>query len=137
MFLPGTINLNSLEKTNLHSEQLSNMTAVRSMATPIYMNGNYKRCLCGEGFSKETNYILHHPIKHVVQLERFYSRRNRYVMVSNFGPKDETLSVIGKTYTGGDLVLDTSQEMAELNTYVLFKDLVLGSGQAIVVKIPK
>jgi hypothetical protein len=27
------------------------------------MNGNYKRCDCDEGVTKETNYVVHHPIK--------------------------------------------------------------------------
>lgn len=137
MFLPGSININSLDKIDLQSDQLLNMTSLRSLAVPIYMNGNYKRCNCPEGLSKETNYILHHPIKDVVQLERFYSRRNRYVLVANFGQNSEALSIIGKIYTGGEIVLDTSQSLAELYSEVLFKELVLAPGQAIVIKIPK
>jgi hypothetical protein len=33
------------------------------VAVPIHMNGNYKRCDCDEGVTKETNYVVHHPIK--------------------------------------------------------------------------
>jgi hypothetical protein len=137
MFLPGTININSLDRIDLQGDQLLNMTALRFHAVPIYMNGNYKRCSCPEGFSKETNYIMHHPIKNVIQLERFYSRRNRFVLLANFGQNSETLSVIGKIYTGGEIVLDTSQTVAELNSQVLFKELTLAPGQALVIKIPK
>ena len=73
----------------------------------------------------------------VVQLERFYSRRNRYVLVANFGNSAESLQTIGRIYTGGHLVLDTSNSMPELNSDVLFKQMVLPPGQAVVIKIPK
>ncbi len=133
MLLPGTININNVED----SGQLHNLTHLRMVAVPIYMNGNYKHCDCEDGTTKETNYVLHHPIKDVIQLERFYSRRNRYVLVANFGPEPQQLGVITKIYTGGEVVLDTSSTMPGLHSHVLFKDMVLESGQAIVVKIPK
>ena len=81
MLLPGTINIGNLLESKFDGEQLRNMTDLRTVAVPISMNGNYKRCDCEAGMSKETNYIVHHPIKDVIQLERFYSRRNRYVLV--------------------------------------------------------
>ena len=82
-----------------------------------------------------------HPLvfsqQDVVQLERFYSRRNRYVLVANFGNSAESLQAIGRIYTGGVLVLDTSNSVSELNSDVLFKQMVLPPGQAVVIKIPK
>jgi hypothetical protein len=137
MLLPGTVNIGNLMESRMDSEQLRNMTSLRTVAVPIRMNGNYKRCDCDEGFTKETNYVVHHPISDVIQLERFYSRRNRYVLVANFGSSPESLQAIGRIYTGGQIVLDTSGSLAELNTEVLFKQLLLPAGQAVVIKIPK
>ena len=58
-------------------DSLSNLTSVRALAVPIHMNGNYKRCACDDGVVKETNYALREPMQDIIQLERFYSRRNR------------------------------------------------------------
>jgi hypothetical protein len=63
MLLPGTINIGNLDDSHFDGEQLRNMTELRTVAVPINMNGNYKRCDCDEGLSKETNYVVHHPIK--------------------------------------------------------------------------
>ena len=63
MLLPGTINIGSLDESQFDGDQLRNMTSLRTVAVPISMNGNYKRCDCDEGLSKETNYVVHHPIK--------------------------------------------------------------------------
>ena len=52
MLLPGTINLNlqfdesdskSQPNQDFNPEALKNMTTLRALAIPIYMNGNYKR----------------------------------------------------------------------------------------------
>merc|ERR1712156_456819 len=52
MLLPGTINLNLLQiqsdsapddnDPSFNTETLQNMTSLRALAVPIYMNGNYK-----------------------------------------------------------------------------------------------
>ena len=63
MLLPGTINIGSLDESGFDGDQLRNMTSLRMVAVPINMNGNYKRCDCEEGITKETNYVVHHPIK--------------------------------------------------------------------------
>ena len=67
---------------------------------------------------------------------RFYSRRHRYVLVANFGDEETNLSEIGRIYSGGQLVLDTSNEMP-IDQDVLFNAITLSSGQAIVIKLPK
>ena len=71
-----------------------------------------------------------------VLCHRFYSRRHRYVLVANFGEEETNLAEIGRIYSGGQLVLDTSNTM-EINTDVFFNTISLSSGQAIVIKLPK
>ena len=158
MLLPGTINigaqnihsivpdLNVEEHVNMQNHSSSgdgfhNMTNLRAIAVPIYMNGNYKRCDCPEeekGYLKEKNFLMHQPIDDVIQLERFYSRRNRFVLVANFGSNEVDLAPIGRIYSGGELVLDTSNSLPHLlNTDVQFKSVTLSPFEAIVMKLPK
>jgi hypothetical protein len=101
-FLPGTI---SVEEVDLNSKQsegtnnslsrradqraLKELSGVRTVAVPIFMNGNYRRCECPDqptGFEKEVNFILKSTGRSggnevsggkLIQIERFYSRRNR------------------------------------------------------------
>ena len=117
------------------------MTNLRAVAVPIYMNGNYKRCNCPEEQDmhvKEENYLMHQPINDIIQLERFYNRRHRYVLVANFGGTETDLTPIGSIYSGGELVLDTSNDLKHLlNTDIQFRSIVLLPGQAIVIKLPK
>ena len=76
-------------------------------------------------------------------LERFYSRRNRYVLVANFGDEPVNLGPIGKIYSGGELVLDTSQSLPEIleendaKKSTKFNSIDLQPGEAIVIKLPK
>merc|ERR1712156_214345 len=115
MLLPGTINLDSFNAIStdsvpdLFNETLKNMTTLRALAVPIYMNGNYKRCDCEEGTTKEINYAIGQPMAETIQLERYYNRRNRYVLVANFGEEN----------------------------YVKFSSVDLLPGEAIVIKLPK
>merc|ERR1712029_325864 len=68
MLLPGTINVASSDSGD--SQLTTNMTSLRAVAVPIFMNGNYKPChVCQDDTVKETNYHLHQPIEYVVQLE--------------------------------------------------------------------
>jgi len=144
MLLPGTINLDSFNAIStdsvpdLFNETLKNMTTLRALAVPIYMNGNYKRCDCEEGTTKEINYAIGQPMAETIQLERYYNRRNRYVLVANFGEEHVNLEPVGQIYSGGELVLDTSKtlENGEEN-YVKFSSVDLLPGEAIVIKLPK
>jgi len=136
MLLPGTINLNGIQGGE--DETMKNMTTLRALAVPIFMNGNYKRCDCDEGLSKEVNYAIHQPVADLIQLERYYSRRNRYVLVANFGEENVNLVQVGKIYAGGELVLDTSKSLPDLGQeLVKFSDIALPPGEAVVIKLPK
>ena len=158
MLLPGTINIGahkihsilpdlnmdehvSLQNHTSSADTFRNMTSLRAVAVPIYMNGNYKRCECPEeekGYVKEKNFLMHQPMEDVIQLERFYSRRNRFVLVANFGSSDADLTPIGRIYSGGELVLDTSNSLPHLlHTDVQFKSVTLSPFEAIVMKLPK
>ena len=158
MLLPGTINIGaqkihsivpdlnvdehvSVQNHSSSGDTFRNMTSLRAVAVPIYMNGNYKRCECPEeekGYVKEKNFLMHQPMEDVIQLERFYSRRNRFVLVANFGNSEVDLSPIGRIYSGGELVLDTSNSLPHLlNTDVQFKSVTLSPFEAIVMKLPK
>jgi len=153
MLLPGTINLNlqfdesdskSQPNQDFNPEALKNMTTLRALAIPIYMNGNYKRCDCDEENTKEINYALRQPMAETIQLERYYNRRNRYVLVANFGEEHVNLEPVGQIYSGGELVLDTSntlnfidQEENLSNQVVKFSSIDLQPNEAIVIKLPK
>ena len=41
----------------------------------------------------------------------FIPRRNRYVLVANFGEEHVNLEPVGQIYSGGELVLDTSNTL--------------------------
>ena len=108
------------------------------------MNGNYRKCDCEAGTTKEINYLISQPINETIQLERYYSRRHRYVLVANFGQEPVNLDPVGKIYSGGELVLDTSQslpknngEEEEKDEVTKFSTINLQPGEAIVIKLPK
>ena len=64
--------------------------------------------------------------------------RRTFVLVANFGRDETDLAPIGRIYSGGELVLDTSNSLPHLvNTEILFKSLTLSPGQAVVIKLPK
>ena len=41
----------------------------------------------------------------------FIPRRNRYVLVANFGEEHVNLKPVGQIYSGGELVLDSSNTL--------------------------
>jgi hypothetical protein len=139
MLLPGTINLIDEHQIIHDPAAFKNMTTLRALAVPIYMNGNYKRCDCEEGTTKEINYAIRQPMAETIQLERYYNRRNRYVLVANFGEEHVNLEPVGQIYSGGELVLDTSKSLTdvEIENYVKFSSVDLQPGEAIVIKLPK
>ena len=74
----------------------------------------------------------------------FIPRRNRYVLVANFGDEHVNLEPVGQIYSGGELVLDTSntlnfidQEENLSNQVVKFSSIDLQPNEAIVIKLPK
>ena len=80
--------------------------------------------------------MIKEPAKSIFQLERFYSRRNRYIIVANFGTTATSLAPVGKIYSVGELILDTSETL-KVNESVLIRETSLNAGQAIILKLPK
>ena len=66
-----------------------------------------------------------------------FFRRNRYVLVANFGEEDVNLEPVGQIYSGGELVLDTSKSLNVEPDQVKFSVIDLQPGEAIVIKLPK
>ena len=59
LLLPGTITV----REDLNDEEtLKNLTRIRTVAVPILMNGNYRRCECEEGHTKESNFVVSKPV---------------------------------------------------------------------------
>ena len=71
LLLPGTItvrdefdagNVTAESKTAVEEGTLKNLTRIRTVAVPILMNGNYRRCECDEGHTKESNFVVTKPV---------------------------------------------------------------------------
>ena len=80
----------------------------------------------------------------IINFVSFMTRRNRYVLVANFGEEHVNLEPVGQIYSGGELVLDTSntlnfidQEENLSNQVVKFSSIDLQPNEAIVIKLPK
>lgn len=142
VFLPGTIALPwavlSSNQTTFSQSTISQLIAVRQMAVPLYMNGNYKVChgSC-DAELREDNFKIHVFNESLVVMERHYNRRNRYMLVANFGESDMGLNPVASMYSDGDVVVDTSGLVAA-NTAVKFKNMpAITPGSALVIKLPK
>ncbi len=161
-FLPGTISVEATADRNgsagghgvpgdvpspaADSATLRNLTRVRTIAVPIFMNGNYRRCECPDrgGYEKESNLVLKEVGeggegeaggRGLVQMERFYSRRNRYVLVANFGEEETGLEAVAELYSYGELLVDTTGKKKKQEVYI--KEMKLAPGHAFVIKLPK
>ena len=72
LLLPGTITVrDAFDAGNVTAEEgktvveegtLKNLTRIRTVAVPILMNGNYRRCECDEGHTKESNFVVTKPV---------------------------------------------------------------------------
>merc|ERR1719268_179741 len=117
---------------------VSKLIAIRKAAVPILMNGNFKTCHghCDGTPDKEINYKVHVFENNVLLMERHFNRRNRYMVIANLGSHNTSLSEVSSLYSGGDVILDTSDLMKE-STFVKLKDAVLERSHAFVIKFPK
>ena len=60
-FVAGNVTAES-SKTVVEEGTLKNLTRIRTVAVPILMNGNYRRCECDEGHTKESNFVVTKPV---------------------------------------------------------------------------
>jgi len=142
MLLPGTINIDRIMYnlsslgTGNHS-LISRLIKIRKSSVPIFMNGNFKTCHghCDGESVKETNFKIN-VINDVLLLERHFSRRNRYMVIANFGSNNMSLAEVTTLYSGGELILDTS-DLNKEPEFVKFKEIDLETKQAYVIKFPK
>jgi len=141
MLLPGTLSLH-LTNMDIFGEDnqllVSKLIAIRQAAVPIFMNGNFKTCHghCDGTIEKELNYQIHTFKDNLLLLERNFNRRNRYMVICNLGGNITSLSEVSSLYSGGDIILDTS-DLNKQSEYVKFKDAVLDNNHAFVIKFPK
>eukprot|EP00092_Neocalanus_flemingeri_P039423 GFUD01042925.1.p1 GENE.GFUD01042925.1~~GFUD01042925.1.p1 ORF type:complete len:710 (-),score=133.40 GFUD01042925.1:683-2812(-) len=141
MLLPGTLNLQltDIDLLDVDNQLLvSKLIAIRQTAVPIFMNGNFKTCHghCDGTSEKELNYKVHVLEDNLILLERHFSRRNRYMVIANLGNNNASLLEVSSLYSGGDMILDTS-DLKKESEFVKFKDAVLASNHAFVIKFPK
>jgi len=147
-FLPGTISVSMTVEDLVNpdgdwSELTSKLTEIRNNAVPIYMNKNFKTCHshCHGDNERETNFAVHIIDDNLVLIERFFSRRNRYMVVSNFGSTNTSLINVSNLYSGGEVILHTEPSSPTNSPpetqFIKFKDASLASEQAIVIKFPK
>ncbi|QQP38216.1 Uncharacterized protein FKW44_018729, partial [Caligus rogercresseyi] len=136
MMLPGSVNV---LKEDIESPAFKELASLRLESVPIYMNGNYKRCDCAESYEKERNFEFKWAHNgSLLQMERFYNRRNRFVYVGNFGGNESIyLESIGKMYSGGTVRVFTGGLSNITGNYAEFKDIVLEPGEALVMMLPK
>jgi len=147
-FLPGTISVPLTTEDLVHSHGdhyniISKLTKIRKSAVPIYMNKNFKTChsYCSGNNEKEENFVVHIIEDTILLVERFFSRRNRYMVVSNIGSSNISLGPVTNLYSGGELILDTESTSfynpPSAAQFIKFKDASLASDEAIVIKFPK
>jgi hypothetical protein len=142
MLLPGTLNLQltALDLLNQENQLLlvSKLIEIRKTAVPILMNGNFKTCHghCDGAPEKEINYKVHVFEDNVLLMERHFNRRNRYMVIANLGNHSSSLAEVSSLYSGGDMILDTS-DLNKESEFVKFKDAVIDSNEAFVIKFPK
>lgn len=141
LFLPGTVTVPSSSLTNFtapDNSTLAKLLKIRAAAVPVHMNGNYPVCHgdCeNQKPAKETNHKITKTANNLLLLERHFNRRNRYMVIANLNQDETDLSTV-KTYSGGELILDTST-IKQNNRYLNFKDARLKGSQAYVIKFPK
>ena len=134
LLLPGTLRL----RLPLPRPLLARLLAIRAAAVPIYMNGNFKTCHghCDGVTMKEDNYVVHALPGPLLLLERNFNRRNRYMVIANFGSGNCSLAAVSNLYSGGEVILDT-RDLSIESEFVKFSDILLASNQALVIKFPK
>ena len=83
----------------------------------------------------------------IVQFERFYNRRNRYILIANFGPETSSLEEVADVYSMGELLMDTSGTIGpgvapedpgvESLGEIKIGEHSLPGGHALVIKLPR
>lgn len=103
------------------------MAKLRSEAASIYVNAVYK------DHEMNGNCEIRYTADELLVVERWYPRRNSYVMVANFGTENRTKD-ISSLYYGGHVVVGAANK---INETVYFKEMNVVPGEAFVIKLDK
>ncbi|XP_046591954.1 maltase A2 isoform X1 [Neodiprion lecontei] len=103
------------------------MARLRSQVPTIYINAVYK------DHQINGNCGIRYTADDLLVIERWYPRRNSYVMVANFGSKNRTKD-LSSLYYGGHVVVGG---VNQINHTVYFKELNILPGEAFVIKLDK
>lgn len=121
--------ITSNDNTNLGilPPSLKAMINVRRLAPPIYLNAVWK-----EGVSLSNINIK--MLDNLLMIERWYPRRNSYVLVINMG-RSIVIENLSSYYYAGVVVVSTSNRVA--NSRITFQSVSLDPYEALVVKLDK
>ncbi|KAM0735257.1 Alpha-amylase 3 [Formica fusca] len=103
------------------------MARLRAETTPIYV-----KTVLREGQIK-ANCDVRYVEDEMIVIERWYPRRNSYVLVANFG-NETRMKDLSFLYYGGHVVVGPTYRM---NRDVYFKELIVLPGEAFVIKLDK
>merc|ERR1711962_1825760 len=100
------------------------------------MNGNYKTChgSCGPDL-REDNLKITTFNETVAIVERHYNRRQRYLLIANFGQSTANLESVAKMFSGGEVVLDTGGSLAPGQSVKFKNESGLAPNEALVIKL--
>lgn len=117
---------------HLTIDTVKNLTSTRRQAVPLYMNTVVK--YNGDEIeSRNHNYLIQVLGNSTVILERYYPRRNRYLLIVNFGttPAHHDLSSI---YYGGQTLVSSS---GTKHGYIKLSNLSLLPGEGLLLLLDK
>lgn len=112
---------------NLISPLIRNLTDMRKGIPSIYMNKIWKD---GEAL---LNCAVRYVDDSLIVVERFYPRRNTYIVLYNPDVKD-VVRDISNIYYGGERVQDSEGNSGD---YLTFKSIAVSAGNAVVIKLDK
>lgn len=69
----------------------------------------------------------------MIVVERWYPRRNTYILIANLGNTSQTKD-LSSLYYGGQVVVGPA---SQLNEEIYFKELTIAPGEAFVAKLEK
>ncbi|XP_023289386.1 neutral and basic amino acid transport protein rBAT isoform X2 [Orussus abietinus] len=106
---------------------VAKMVKLRSETPTIYVKAVYK------DNKAAANCDIRYTADELIVVERWYPRRNSYVLVANLGNETQTKD-LSNLYYGGHVVVGPANKMGK---DVYFKQLVILPGEAFVIKLDK
>ncbi|PNF16754.1 hypothetical protein B7P43_G00865 [Cryptotermes secundus] len=110
-----------------HLTIVQTVSKLREDSPSIYMNGIYKDNV------KLPNYEIRTVGRDIMIVERFYPRRNSYLIMINFGSQTQ-IKDLSSIYYGGEVIAD---QRGRVGHYLTFHALTLFPGEVIIIKLDK